>query len=146
MEEAAIPDDVRRFVDGQRIARLATVDEAGRPHIVPICFALVGSHLFSAIDEKPKRGDVMQLRRIRNIAAHPDVQVLFDVYDDADWSRLRYVQVRGRARIVEPASQQHAVAVAALRVRYTQYAEMRLESLPVIAVAIARVVGWAGEK
>jgi PPOX class probable F420-dependent enzyme len=145
MEEAAIPDDVRRFVDAQRIARLATVDEAGRPHVVPVCFALVGDHLYTAIDEKPKRGDVRNLRRLRNIAAQPDVQVLFDVYDD-DWSRLRYVQVRGRARIVEPASQQHAVAVAALRARYIQYREMGLESLPVIAVEIERAVGWAGEK
>ncbi|HEY8173108.1 MAG TPA: TIGR03668 family PPOX class F420-dependent oxidoreductase, partial [Dehalococcoidia bacterium] len=103
--------DARRFVEGQRVARLATVDERGRPHVVPVCFALsaAGDVLYTPIDEKPKSGDYRTLRRLRNIAANPEVQVLFDVYDDADWSRLAYAQVRGRARIIERGDE-HAAA------------------------------------
>ena len=37
-----------------RVARLATVDPDGRPHVVPICFALDGDTLYTAVDEKPK--------------------------------------------------------------------------------------------
>ena len=146
MSPPAVPDGVRRFIEQQRIARLATVDESARPHIVPICFALIDDVLFSAIDEKPKRGDVHKLRRLRNIAARPNVQILFDEYDDADWSRLRYAQLRGRARILDPGTREHAVALAALRVRYVQYQAMGLELLPVIAVTIEQVVAWGREK
>ena len=125
----------------QRIARLATIDDHARPHIVPICFALDGDALYSPIDEKPKRGDYSRLTRLRNIAANPQVQVLFDVYDDADWSQLRFVQLRGAARTIDTGAE-HTRAISLLRERYRQYERMALESRPVIAVDIERVFGW----
>jgi PPOX class probable F420-dependent enzyme len=133
--------ELRAFIDAQRVARLATVDERGRPHAVPVCFALEGDTMYSAIDEKPKRGTT--LRRLRNIAANPQVQLLLDVYDDTDWTRLRYVQLRGSARIID-ADEEHALAIALLRARYAQYASMALETRPVIAVDIDRVIEWRG--
>jgi coenzyme F420-0:L-glutamate ligase/coenzyme F420-1:gamma-L-glutamate ligase len=136
-----IDDEVRAFVLGQRIGRLATADADGRPHVVPICFALDGDVLYSPIDQKPKRGDYARLRRLRNIAANPHVQVLFDVYDDDDWSRLRYVQLRGVARVIEAGSE-HERAVSLLRARYRQYERMALESRSMIAVEIGSAVGW----
>jgi PPOX class probable F420-dependent enzyme len=138
-----IDDETRAFITSQRVARLATVDASRHPHVVPICFALEGTVLYTPIDEKPKRAGARSLRRLRNIAASPQVQVLFDAYDDADWSRLRYVQLRGRARIVE-AGDEHGRAVAALRARYPQYRAMALEARPVIAVDVERVVSWSG--
>ncbi len=136
-----ITHEQRDFIAAQRVARLATVDERARPHIVPICFALDGETLYSAIDEKPKRGAPSSLRRLRNIAANPHVQVLFDVYDDADWTRLRYLQLRGTARVIE-GGDEHVRAVALLRGRYAQYSGMALEAMPVIAVDLERVVEW----
>ncbi|HYM16308.1 MAG TPA: TIGR03668 family PPOX class F420-dependent oxidoreductase [Dehalococcoidia bacterium] len=137
-----IDTQIRGFIDAQRVARLATVDGRGRPHVVPICFALGdGDVLYTAIDEKPKTTDVTRLRRLRNIIANPNVQVLVDVYNDGDWSRLRYVQLRGRARILGPDDEQRG-ALALLRDRYTQYMVMGLEKNPVIAVDIERVVDW----
>ena len=136
-----IADDTRTFIESQRVGRLATVDERGRPHVVPICFALDGEVLYSAVDEKPKRGDPRALRRLRNIAVNQPVQVLFDVYDDRDWTRLRYVQLRGRARIID-AGDEHARAVALLRERYAQYRAMALDERSVIAVDVERVVEW----
>lgn len=137
-----IANDLRTFLDAQRVARLGTVDHAGRPHVVPICFALDGDVLYSAIDEKPKRGDYARLQRLRNIAANPHVQVLFDVYDNDDWSRLQYVQLRGVARVIE-AGDAHTRAVSLLRARYVQYGGMALESRPIIALDVQRVVTWS---
>ncbi len=131
--------DLRAFIDSQRVGRLGTVDERGRPHLVPVCFALEGDTVCSAIDEKPKRGGM--LRRLRNIAANPEVQLLFDLYDDGDWMRLRYVQLRGTARIIE-SGDEHTRAIVMLRARYTQYASMALELSPVIAIKVERVVDW----
>jgi PPOX class probable F420-dependent enzyme len=74
-----IDPETRAFIDSQRVARLATVDVHAHPHVVPICFALEGDTLYTPIDEKPKHGDYTRLRRLRNIAANPNVQVLFDL-------------------------------------------------------------------
>src|SRR5262245_35442550 len=104
-----IDDDLRAFIDSQRVGRLATVDQQGQPHAVPVCFALEGDRVYSAIDEKPKRAGA-RLQRLRNIETNPNVVLLLDVYEDADWSRLRFVQLRGRARIIEP-GQEHMRAI-----------------------------------
>ncbi|MEX2246902.1 MAG: TIGR03668 family PPOX class F420-dependent oxidoreductase [Dehalococcoidia bacterium] len=140
----AIRGDVRAFIEARRVGRLGTVDGAGRPHVVPVCFAVDGDVVYVAVDEKPKAGDPRRLRRIRNIEAEPQVQLLFDAYDDADWSRLRFAQLRGRARIVE-GGEEHARALGLLRGRYAQYRAMALESRPVIAVDVERVVAWRAD-
>jgi PPOX class probable F420-dependent enzyme len=64
------------------VAWLATTDPDGRPHLVPIVFALEGDTLYSAVDRKPKRSS--KLRRIENARARPDVTILVDHYED-DW-------------------------------------------------------------
>ena len=138
-----LTDGVRAFIEQQRVARLATVDASARPHVVPICFALDENTLYTPIDEKPKAADYQRLRRLRNIAANQHVQVVFDTYDDRDWSRLSYAQIRGTARILASGGE-YARAVELLRARYTQYRSMSLERRPVIAIDIDRVVVWRG--
>src|SRR5262249_24061232 len=65
-----------------RVARLATTDPDGRPHLVPIVFALDGDTLYSAVDRKPKRSRT--LRRIENARARPEVTILVDHYAE-EW-------------------------------------------------------------
>src|SRR5689334_19226144 len=84
------------FVQRQRVARPATADVEGRPHVVPVCYAFDGARFYIPLDEKPKRVAARQLKRVRNIAARPEVSLVIDRYDD-DWSRLAYVQVAARA-------------------------------------------------
>ena len=84
------------------VARLATADATGRPHVVPICFVVDGDTLYFAVDAKPKR--TTDLKRLRNIAANPAVSVLFDHYED-DWSKLWWVRVDGAARLVVDAAE-----------------------------------------
>ena len=130
------------FINRQRLAHLATVDASGGPHVVPICFALVGETLYMPIDEKPKRGSPHTLRRLHNIAANPNVSVVFDVYNDADWSQLGFVLVRALARVLHQPNEQHARALAVLRERYVQYRSMALEERPVVAMDITAVTTW----
>ena len=117
-----------------QVARLATVDPTGRPHVVPICFAMEGDTLYTAVDEKPKR--TRRLRRLENIEANPAVEVLIDHYDE-DWTRLRWVRLRGAARIVEG---RHAVEL--LAGKYPQYREQPPPG-PVIRIEVRRWVGWS---
>jgi PPOX class probable F420-dependent enzyme len=119
------------------VARLATVDADGRPHLVPIVFALVGETLYSAVDAKPKRSRTLQ--RIENARRRPDVTVLVDHYDD-DWTRLWWVRLRGRARVLD-GGDEATRALAALVAKYEQYREAA-PGLPVLAVDIAAWRGW----
>jgi PPOX class probable F420-dependent enzyme len=129
------------FMDAQRVARLATVGEEG-PDAVPICFACVDGAVYTPIDEKPKRVPPGSLRRVRNILAHPAVCVVWDHYDE-DWERLRWLQVVGRASLVEDRHERTRVFMT-LRSRYPQYQTMDLESRPLIKITPAQVRSWSG--
>ena len=140
-----ISETVARFIDSHRVARLATVDALAHPYIVPICYARAGVRFYSAIDEKPKRVPVRQLQRLRNIAVNPNAVLLIDEYSE-DWSKLAYVAVHGAAVILEPESastSEHAIAVAALRQKYPQYAAMRIDANPIIRIEAVRLQSWA---
>ena len=127
---------MRRRVARAAVGRLATIDERGRPHLVPFCFALEGDDLYSAVDEKPKR--TQRLKRLENIRLHPDVAVLVDHYED-DWSRLWWVRLRGSARVIEEGPERER-ALALLREKYAQY---RSEP-PRGAVIVVSVEEWRG--
>jgi PPOX class probable F420-dependent enzyme len=139
-DHAILPPRERAFVERQRVGRLATADARGVPHVVPVCFALSGETLYVTIDEKPKRGDVARLKRLRNIAENPSVAIVFDRFDE-DWSRLGWVMLRGQAEIL-PDGAEHDAAQALLRARYPQLDAMRIAQLPVIAMRIARAASW----
>jgi PPOX class probable F420-dependent enzyme len=127
----------RRFGDAD-VARLATVDVEGRPTIVPICFAVDGDTLFSAVDAKPKT--TTRLARLANVERHPEVAVLADRYGD-DWTALWWVRAQGSGREVEPGDER-ARAVTLLRAKYPQYADHALDG-PVLAVDVSSWLGWS---
>jgi len=93
----ALTDTERGFVVGCRIARLATADDAGHPHAVPVCFALLDNTIFTPIDEKPKRVMWQTLRRVRNVEARHEATILFDAYDE-DWSNWDTSSFMGQQR------------------------------------------------
>jgi PPOX class probable F420-dependent enzyme len=138
---SALADDHRRFLDTQRVAHLATADVQGRPHVVPVCFAVFRNSIYITIDDKPKRTDGASLKRLRNIAENPAVALVVDRYDDENWSRLGWVLVRGNAEILGTGSE-HAAAQRLLRNLYPQMEAMALEKHPVIAIRIDRVTSW----
>ncbi|HZO71073.1 MAG TPA: TIGR03668 family PPOX class F420-dependent oxidoreductase [Ktedonobacteraceae bacterium] len=129
------------FVQAQRVARLATADESGSPHLVPVCYAFDGMHFYTPLDEKPKSVKGTSLRRVRNIEARHEASLLIDQYDD-DWSRLGYVLLHGRAELIEPGVELHTLALKLLRERYIQYRTMTLERYPVILITPDRVSSW----
>jgi PPOX class probable F420-dependent enzyme len=130
---------MRERFGNARVARLATVDAEARPHLVPLCFTLIGARIVSVVDAKPKRS--VKLRRLANIRAQPQVSVLADEYHDEDWSRLWWVRADGTARVVEDDAER-ADAVAALQAKYPQY-ERQPPAGPVIEVAVDRWRGWS---
>ncbi|HWG00771.1 MAG TPA: TIGR03668 family PPOX class F420-dependent oxidoreductase [Trebonia sp.] len=155
MNEQAARD---RFA-AARVARLATADHDGRPHLVPVTFALDsrgprdslgprdsrgpggGDSIYIAIDHKPKT--TTNLRRLSNIRENPRVTLLADHYDE-DWRQLWWVRVDGLARVIEETSQrEHPLEVLARK--YPQYRENRPAG-PVIVINAERFTGWDGAR
>jgi len=128
---------MRERVAAARVARLATVTAAGRPHLVPCCFALAADAIYSAVDAKPKT--TLALRRLDNIRANPAAALVVDHYSD-DWSALWWVRVDGLARVVEDPSER-ARALELLAAKYPQYA---LTTPPgdVIAIDVTAWRAW----
>jgi PPOX class probable F420-dependent enzyme len=123
----------RARVAAGRVARLATVGADLRPHLVPVTYAVHADELFVAVDQKPK--STTALKRLRNIAAHEQVAILVDEYDE-DWTHLWWVRVDGVARVVGTDPD----AVGLLMAKYPQY-EADPPQGPVIAI---RATGWSG--
>lgn len=130
----------RQWLAAAPVARLATTGHDGRPHIVPITFAVDGPHLVSAVDRKPKSS--LDLRRLRNIAENPKVAVLGDHYSD-DWSQLWWVRADGLARVVDGGSEYDA-AITALSAKYEQYHSAPPHG-PAIVIDVESWTGWSAE-
>jgi PPOX class probable F420-dependent enzyme len=121
------------------VARLATVDAQGRPHLVPIAFVLAGETIYSAVDAKPKRST--GLRRLANVAANPRVAVLVDHYAD-DWHALWWVRADGTGRVLDAEGTEGRDAIARLVRRYPQYQEQPPIG-PVLAINVEHWSSWS---
>jgi PPOX class probable F420-dependent enzyme len=138
----------RRFANAQ-VARLATADADGRPHLVPMVFALAsgrdtgethsGDTIYSAVDAKPKRST--SLRRLANIAANPRVAILVDHYED-DWHALWWVRADGSGRVLDADTPEGRDAIARLMARYPQYRKQPPQG-PVVAIDVTRWSSWS---
>ncbi|HEY4386607.1 MAG TPA: TIGR03668 family PPOX class F420-dependent oxidoreductase [Ktedonobacteraceae bacterium] len=129
------------FISRQRVARLATADEQGSPHLVPVCYAFDQHYFYTPLDEKPKSVTSFKLRRVRNIEARHEASLLVDQYND-DWGQLGYVLIHGTARLIEANDELHEHAIKLLRSRYQQYRTMNLEKLPIIVITPDHISSW----
>ncbi|HZC99797.1 MAG TPA: TIGR03668 family PPOX class F420-dependent oxidoreductase [Actinomycetes bacterium] len=129
---------MRRRVAEARVARVGTVDEHGRAHLVPIVFAVDGDTLYSATDAGSR-----PVKRLRNLQRDPRVTVLVDVYDE-DWSKVWWVRMRGRGRVIEDGPERdHARRL--LWGKYPQFGSAPPGEAdgPVMAVDVEEWSGWA---
>jgi PPOX class probable F420-dependent enzyme len=130
------PDEARRRFGAARVARLATADAAGRPHVVPVTFALAGDTVYSAVDAKPKRGTA--LRRLANVRANPRVALLVDHYAE-DWDTLWWVRADGAGRVLDSDAPEAVRAAELLAARYERFALRGA----VLAVDIDNWTAWS---
>ena len=132
-------EEARRRFTAARVARLATVDAAGFPHLVPVTFAVAGERIVFAVDAKPKTST--DLRRLRNIRQTGRACLLVDHYDDGDWSQLWWVRADGTASIAADEPRRSALAEP-LRDKYAQY-RVRPPGGPVVEITVTGWRGWA---
>ncbi|MEV6794420.1 TIGR03668 family PPOX class F420-dependent oxidoreductase [Streptomyces sp. NPDC051320] len=133
--------EARERFAASRVARLATADAAGRPHLVPVVFAVTGTTLVMAVDHKPKRST--RLKRLANIRVNPEVCLLTDCYRE-DWDQLWWARADGQARVLAPAGRSTDAGryAALLTEKYPQQYAERPPAGEVVEVHVARWTGW----
>jgi PPOX class probable F420-dependent enzyme len=129
-----------RLRDAER-AILCTTNAAGVIDAVPVCFAVVGSHIATPIDRvKPKR--TTELARRANLERDVRATLLTDHWDGDDWSRLWWVRARlARCPDAKADSSLRQDGDAALRAKYPQYRTTQFAD--VIVFDVATVTGWS---
>lgn len=134
----ALPDWALTLLDESRVGRLGLVDDRDRPRVLPVTFAIWAEAIWSAIDRKPKRDPEREPARLRYLRRRAAVALTVDRYED-EWGRLAWVQVLGRASIVD--ASEGGGALEALAAKYAQY---RAEAPPgpLIRIAPERVLSW----
>jgi PPOX class probable F420-dependent enzyme len=133
----------RELLLESQLAHLATSTKLGKPQVIPICYVYDEDAFYSAIDEKPKRRDPTNLRRVLNILENSSVSLVVDQYED-DWSKLRYVTVKGFAKLIYVGAE-YERALQMLRDKYVQYRRMRLEGRPVIKIKPISAFTWSSD-
>ena len=83
----------RELIRWARVARLATIDPTGRPHVVAVSPVLDGDLILFATDEESAK--------VRNLRSNARVALVVDEYSE-DWNHgLRGVMIRGTARVLD---------------------------------------------
>jgi PPOX class probable F420-dependent enzyme len=127
------PATAAERVAAARVGRLATVTPGGRPHIVPVCFAVHDGDIVTAVDQKPKTTRALQ--RLENVRATGRASLLVDHYEE-DWARIWWVRVDGAAEVVDSEA-----AIDTLARKYEQYRANRPEG-PVIVLHPGEWRSW----
>ena len=129
-----------------KIARLATVDpENNQPYVVPVVFAFNGNNIFIPIDDKTKKVNSNQLKRVKNIQKNSNVSFLIDIYDDKDWNNLSYLMIQGKARIANMVNDIDTIKEAhfLLSNKYLQHNNMMIEiGNKCIVIDIQKSITW----
>lgn len=132
-------EEALRRLEAARVGTLATVRADGRPHVVPIVFAVEGGVVYSIADPKPKSGP--DLLRHRNIRANPAVSLLVDAYDE-EWEQLWWVRADGAAWVVDDGAERDTT-IRLLRAKYPQYATWTTPFGAATVMNVDRIVSWS---
>lgn len=105
---------------------------------MPVCFAWLPPVLYSAIDGKPKRTQL--LRRVRNVSETGRAAFVVDRWSE-DWKKLAYVLVEGPAELLANGTERDE-ALILLTAKYPQYDDLPLIGNPVIKLIAEHTVEW----
>ncbi len=126
---------VRKFLERERVVRVATVGRDGVPHVVPVCHVVENGKICFSTDKDSKKA--------KNLQVHPQAAVLADLYAE-DWPRLAGVVITGPATLVDQGPRFRKIR-SLLYQKYPQYAgESALEEGEVVMVEVTphRLASW----
>jgi PPOX class probable F420-dependent enzyme len=126
---------LRKFLERERVAHVATISRNGVPHVVPVCHVLEDGKIYFAADKDSKK--------VKNLRARPEAAVEVDLYSE-DWPRLAGAVVTGPATLIDRGPRFRKLR-SLLYQKYPQYAdESALEEGEVVMMEVVprRLVSW----
>ena len=129
------------FMQKLPICRLATATEECEPIVRPVWPVFDGLNIYIASDpDTPK---------LEQIEANPQVSLVFDDYDEKDWSVFRGVRVQGEATIMWN-GKEYQYAHDLLKEKYPEYkseaGSWKEGDVPIIKVTPISYSKWAQGK
>ena len=106
---------VTQLIEWERVCRVATVGEAGVPHLVPVCHVVRDGKIYFASGDDG--------RKVLNLRANPRLALTVDLYSDA-WAHIKGVMVQGRAALIDKGPRFRKIRALLYR-KYPQYPDGR---------------------
>ncbi len=129
---------IAHLIQWERVCRVATVGEAGMPHLVPVCHVVAGGKIYFASGNDG--------RKVLNLRANPRVALTVDLYSDA-WPNLKGVMVQGTATLIAKGPRFRKIRALLYR-KYPQYpdeAALDESDSVVVEVTPTHVFSWGIE-
>jgi nitroimidazol reductase NimA-like FMN-containing flavoprotein (pyridoxamine 5'-phosphate oxidase superfamily) len=129
---------VAQLIEWERVCRVATVGEAGTPHLVPVCHVVADGKIYF--------GSGNDAQKVLNLRANPRLAVTVDLYSDA-WSNLKGVMVQGTATLIDKGPRFRKLRSLLYR-KYPQYpddAALDESDSVIVEVTPAHVFSWGVE-
>lgn len=125
LKGALLDEELLTYLRESRVGYLATMNEDGQAHIVPVVFASDEKGIYFVVDNKRKNRRVGKLRRIENIERTGRATFLVDTYSE-DWTKLSFLLTYCRARVLSSSQDREKKKEIAslLKEKYPQYAGM----------------------
>ena len=124
-----------RFIEWERVCRVATAGASGWPHGVPVCHVLWNGKIYF--------GSGNDAKKVLNLRANPRVAVTVDLYSDA-WESLKGVMVQGSAKLIEKGPRFRKIRQL-LYAKYPQYpreAALDEKDSVIVEVTPTHVFSW----
>jgi len=126
------------LIEWERVCRVATADEAGMPHLVPVCHVVAGGKIYFASGNDG--------RKVLNLKANARIALTVDLYSEA-WANLKGVMVQGTATLIEKGPRFRKTRALLYR-KYPQYpdeAALDESDSVIVEVTPTHVFSWGVE-
>jgi nitroimidazol reductase NimA-like FMN-containing flavoprotein (pyridoxamine 5'-phosphate oxidase superfamily) len=126
---------VAQLIERERVCRVATVNENGMPHLIPVCAVLANGKIYFASGN--------DARKVKNLEKNPQVAVTVDLYSD-DWAHIKGAMVQGTAKLFARGPRFRKIRDL-LYVKYPQYrteAALATSDSVVVEVTPTAVFDW----
>jgi PPOX class probable F420-dependent enzyme len=119
-----------KFLKAHELCRLATASKGGRPHVVPVIYALDGEDIIIAVDYKTKK--------LENVRENPKVALVVDEYRPN-----RGLMVEGDCEILERGREY----LRLLQILFDRFVFYRRDpwgegESPILKIKTTKVVMW----
>jgi len=129
---------VADLIEWERVCRVATADEAGMPHLVPVCHVIAGGKIYFASGNDGQK--------VLNLKANARIALTVDLYSEA-WANLKGVMVQGTATLIEKGPRFRKTRALLYR-KYPQYpdeAALDESDSVIVEVTPTHVFSWGME-